>query len=88
MSDFFLELGQKPYARKVVKALGLPLPMPPPLRRASSPWNERPHTGRVVAIGAGPGASLAEPIAHATLGAGASVQVAAGDDVRAVYEQS
>ncbi len=31
MSDVFLQLSGNPYARKLVKSLGLPLPMPPQL---------------------------------------------------------
>jgi 3-oxoacyl-[acyl-carrier protein] reductase len=88
MSDFFLELGQKPYARKVVKALGLPVPMPQPLRRARSPWEERPLSGRVVAVGVGPEPALSEPIAHATGGAGASLKVAASGEALAEYARS
>ena len=37
MSDFLLELGQNPTARKVIKGLGLPVPMPQKLRRADGP---------------------------------------------------
>ena len=88
MSDFLLELGQKPYARKVVKALGLPLPMPQPLRRAEAPWEKRPLDGRVVAIGSGPESALSEPIAHATGGAGATLYVAAGGDALSDYARS
>ena len=32
MSDFLLELGKNPNARKLIQSLGLPIPMPQALR--------------------------------------------------------
>ena len=37
MTDFFLELGKNPTARKLIKTVGLPVPMPQSLRRAKGP---------------------------------------------------
>src|SRR5690606_20905137 len=54
MSDFFLELGKNPSARKLVQTLGLPVPMPENLRRAKGPWNARPLADAWVVVGAGP----------------------------------
>ncbi len=39
MSDYLLDLGQNPTARKVVKTLGLPIPIPQSLNRARGPWS-------------------------------------------------
>ena len=36
MADRLVELG--PGARKLVRSLGLPLPLPQPLRRDLTPW--------------------------------------------------
>ena len=42
MSDLLLQLSGNPNARKVIKSLGLPIPMPQKLRRAKGAWAERP----------------------------------------------
>src|SRR5687767_15045662 len=51
MSDFLLQLGQNPQARRLIQALGLPLPMPEALARARGPWEERPLADRTVVVG-------------------------------------
>ena len=61
MSDYLLDLGQNPTARKVVKTLGLPIPIPQALNRARGPWEARPLQGRDVLVGAAPGAADLEP---------------------------
>src|SRR5256885_6718092 len=76
MSDFLLELGRNPQARKLIQSLGLPIPMPQSLERARGPWEERPLAERVVAVG-GKGA-LAAVIAKTLASAGAQ-PVLAGD---------
>ena len=45
MSDLLLDNEQ---ARKLIKTLGLPLPVPERLRRAKGPYEERPLEGKVV----------------------------------------
>ena len=72
MSDYLLDLGQNPTARKVVKSLGLPIPIPQTLRRADGPWRERPLHGRDVLVGAGPGAELSDVLAVTLAAAGAN----------------
>ena len=42
MSDMLLELGKNPNARKVIKSLGLPLPLPEQLRREKGAISARP----------------------------------------------
>lgn len=71
MSDFLLELGKNPNARKMIKSLGLPLPIPQALARADGPWRERPLADLAVAFGAGPGAELASAVAETLARAGA-----------------
>ena len=51
MSDFLLELGKNPNARKLIQSLGLPIPMPQALERARGPWEERPLAERNVLVG-------------------------------------
>ena len=46
MSDMLLEIGKNPNARKVIKSLGLPLPLPESLRRDHAPTSARPAATR------------------------------------------
>lgn len=50
MSDLLLSLGQKPAMRKLVRSLGLPIPMPQVLGRAEGPWEQRFLEGRTIAV--------------------------------------
>lgn len=68
MADLLLDLASNRRARQVVTTLGLPLPMPERLERASGPWDEQPLRDRAVVVGAAPGATLGEILAR-TLGA-------------------
>jgi len=55
MSDYLVNLGANPQARKLVKSLGLPLPLPQKLSRGKGTWAPRPVDGRAVWVGlAGP----------------------------------
>ena len=58
MSDFLLELSKNPRARALVGALGLPIPLPQPLKRDLGPWQQRPLADARVAVGAAGGAEL------------------------------
>ena len=42
MSDFLLELGQNRIARQLIQNLGLPIPVPNPLKRATGPMQQKP----------------------------------------------
>jgi 3-oxoacyl-[acyl-carrier protein] reductase len=72
MSDFLLDLGQNPRARKLVQSLGLPIPLPQTLRRPKGPWQERPLADQDVVVGHGPGAQLDEALAAILGAAGAN----------------
>jgi 3-oxoacyl-[acyl-carrier protein] reductase len=67
MSDFLLELGKNPNARKLIKTLGLPIPVPEPLRRARGPYTERELDEARIVVGGGSalGKQLAETLAVA-----------------------
>jgi 3-oxoacyl-[acyl-carrier protein] reductase len=84
MSDFLLELGQNPNARKLIKTLGLPLPIPQTLRRADGPWEERPLHDYDVAVGAAGKGSLLPVIAETLTGSGANPHVV-GDKAAAPF---
>jgi 3-oxoacyl-[acyl-carrier protein] reductase len=75
VGDFLLALGRRPGARRVVKQLGVPLPLPVPLARADGPWAERPLDGRSVYVAPGP---LAAVVATTLGAAGATVSLAGG----------
>jgi 3-oxoacyl-[acyl-carrier protein] reductase len=79
MADFLLQLGANPQARRLIKTLGLPIPIPPRLKRASGPWEERPLAGWKVAVGAAPGGALAAVIAKTLTVAGANPHLVSGD---------
>jgi 3-oxoacyl-[acyl-carrier protein] reductase len=51
VSDFLLQLGGNRNARKLVKTLGLPIPLPQALRRAQGPWEDRPLADQTVVLG-------------------------------------
>ncbi|NVB40437.1 3-oxoacyl-ACP reductase [Pseudenhygromyxa sp. WMMC2535] len=51
MNDILLQLGKNPQARRLVKTLGLPLPMPQSLTRARGPMEERPLHDYEIAVG-------------------------------------
>jgi 3-oxoacyl-[acyl-carrier protein] reductase len=72
MSDFLLQLGENPQAMRLIRTLGLPIPVPQKLRRADGPWEERPLQGWNVAVGAAPGGALAPVIAKTLTTAGAN----------------
>lgn len=80
MTDRLIELGANPVARKVIKSLGLPIPIPQKLTRTSSAWEERPLDGRSVTFAAANGSTLVATVAEALGAAGASVSVVSGDD--------
>ncbi len=76
MSDFFLELGRNPTARKLIQTVGLPVPMPQSLRRAKGPATERPLHDQAIVYGAGPDGVMASVMAGTLARAGANVHLA------------
>jgi 3-oxoacyl-[acyl-carrier protein] reductase len=74
MSDFLLELGQNRIARQLIQNLGLPIPVPNPLKRATGPMQQKPLVGRTVALGKGAGAELASTLETVLRDAGAEVR--------------
>ena len=75
MSDFLVDLS--PGARRVVRGLGLPIPLPQKLARdPSGPWLARPLDGQIVIVGGGPNPQLSGPLAETLTEAGAECWVA------------
>ncbi len=70
MSDFLVNLGTKPTARKLVGMMGMPLPQK--LRRARGPWQDRPLNDQTVVVGHDAHGKLAEVLASTMAAAGAS----------------
>src|SRR5882757_10045710 len=79
MSDFLLSLGDNPQAVKLIKSLGLPIPIPQKLRRARGPWEERPLDDWNIVTGAAAGGALGPVIAKTIVTAGANPHVVGGD---------
>ena len=79
MSDYLVELGTKPAARKAIKMLGLPIPMPQKLKRNNEPWEERPLEDSPALVCHTHGSDFAELISRTLAAAGADSSVI-GDD--------
>jgi 3-oxoacyl-[acyl-carrier protein] reductase len=86
MSDFLLELSKNPRARALVGALGLPIPLPQPLKRERGPWQQRPLADARVAVGATDGATLVPTLAEALTAAGADTFVKLSDGLAAAFK--
>lgn len=75
MSDFLLE---NPQARSIVKALGLPIPLPEQLVRAKGPYEQRPLDNLTVLVGGG--GALHETLAEVLCRGGANPVVVGDSD--------
>ncbi len=79
MSDFLVNLGTKPLARKGIKKLGLPIPLPQKLERPGKPWEERPLEGETAIVCHSAGKKFASMIAGTLAKAGADCLVIGND---------
>ena len=86
MSDFLLELSKNPRARALVGALGLPIPLPQPLKRDRGPWQQRPLADVRVAVGASEGAELVPAVAEALTAAGADTFLKLPDALASAFK--
>jgi 3-oxoacyl-[acyl-carrier protein] reductase len=87
MSDVLLDLGKNPQARKLIKTLGLPIPLPQALRRDRGPWSARPLAERKTLVGAGEGAELVGVIAETITAAGADPYLALPDALAKAFKE-
>jgi 3-oxoacyl-[acyl-carrier protein] reductase len=85
MSDVLVEIGKSAQARKVIKALGLPIPLPQTLRRASGPWLARPLADRAVVVGATDGAELVGVLAECLASSGADPYLAVPESLASAF---
>ncbi len=85
MSDYLVNLGARPGARKAVKTLGLPIPLPQTLRRADGPWEDRPLHDQAVVVGLHAGSELVDSLASTVVGAGAEPHVQGNEDQLQVF---
>jgi 3-oxoacyl-[acyl-carrier protein] reductase len=84
MSDFLLD---NQAARRVIKTLGLPVPVPPRLPRARGPWVERPLHDQEVVVGRHPGPGAVGPMLASILArAGAAGRVTSSELLPAFTE--
>ncbi len=87
MSDFLVDLGTRPPARKAIKALGLPIPLPQKLERAGAPWADRPLEDLPVVVCHRNGAEFAGLTARTVTGAGANSWVMGDPDQVGPYRE-
>ena len=88
MSDFLVELGANKTARNMIKTLGLPLPLPQKLRRATGPLEERPLHDRPALVQHLSAGELKQSVALALARMGANSWVVDdGDSDLALYAE-
>ncbi len=85
MSDFLVDLGANPTARKAIKKAGLPIPLPQKLKRDKGPWGERPIADLPHIVHHGPDSELAPVLARFLGKAGANISIIGNDDMVAPY---
>ena len=85
MNDLLLEISKNPMARDLVKSLGLPLPMPEPLRRVKSPASPRLLDDKTIAYWAGPDLAVTRAVARTLTTAGAFPRLAGDADAAAAF---
>lgn len=76
MGDVLLELSKNPGARKAIRMLGLPLPLPEVLSRARGPWEDKPLQGSYFVAGVPAVGRLTEALATTLARAGANTLIA------------
>ena len=85
MSDLLLDLGKNPRARALVRSLGLPIPLPQPLKRERGAWPARPLADRRVVVSATPSAELVPELAATLAAAGADAYLSLPDALAAAF---
>jgi len=80
MSDFFVRISGNKQARALIQGLKLPVPLPQPLERLTTPWEAQPLLARAVILGLAPGATLALPLYQTLTETGAERWLQAPDE--------
>lgn len=76
MNDLLLEIAKNPMARDLVKTLGLPLPIPEPLRRMKAPAPARVLDDKVIAFWGGGDEAVTRAVARTLTLSGAFPRLA------------
>ena len=79
MRDVLLEIGSRPAARRLIRRLGLPLPLPQKLMRGRGAWEARPLADQNIVVGGTAGGTIGSVLAKAVAAAGGYPVVASGD---------
>ncbi|MDP8222049.1 MAG: 3-oxoacyl-ACP reductase [Candidatus Lernaella stagnicola] len=87
MSDFLVDLGARPTARKIIKAMGLPIPMPQKLKRDHTPWRQQELEGLPVVFAQLGHSTTTRFAAHALAAAGAETFLAGDDKLIAAFKK-
>ncbi len=87
MSDSLVRLGANPMARRLIRMLGLPIPLPQELHRPQGPWEEMPLRDLPAITGHDPRGELAPVLARTLAGAGAAIWAAADEAQWKVYKE-
>ncbi len=88
MSDLLLNLGSNPRTRRLVKQLGLPIPLPQPLKREPGPMTARPLEGKAIFVSAAPSSSALPSVALTLAQAGASPWLASAELLPGFHDAS
>jgi 3-oxoacyl-[acyl-carrier protein] reductase len=75
VNDYLLDLSRNPLAKRLVRQLKLPIPLPEPLQRATGPTTAQELAGVTLAVGGGRGTRLGDLLKGLVTGAGAEVAV-------------
>lgn len=86
MQDILLDISRNPQARKWVKMLGLPIPMPQDLRRGKGAWEERPLFDQDVVVYASAGSAITQAVAETLAEAGAQPHVVGDDKTVSLFQ--
>lgn len=87
MTDVLMELSRNPAARRAIKSLGLPLPLPQSLARAKGPYQEQPLQDRIVVVG-GSATALSQVLAETLVSAGAEPFVDGDEATLAAFAEA
>lgn len=74
MSDYLVDLGQNPYASKMIKTLGLPIPTPQVLEREYGPYEAQPLLGMSAVVGTLPNSYATGPAMQTLVDMGAEIK--------------
>ncbi len=86
MTDFLMSLGDNPFARRAIRQLGLPVPLPERLKRDATAWSSRPLEGLTVHLGSAEGTSPGAWLSGALDSAGATSLGAPGPAHALVFD--